>query len=348
MKVTGRSVESLLRGVDASIAAVLLYGPDRGLVRERADRLSAVVSGDAADPFRVSEVAGARLRSEPSLIVDEAAALTLDGGRRVVRLRDAGDAAADAIETFLSMASLGGLLLIEADDLGPRSSLRRLCEAAGNAAALACYHDEEADVGRLIDDELRRAGLRLADDAREYLAAALGGDRGVTRREIEKLISYIGTPAEGRTVTLADAMACIGDSAALTIDDLMLAIGDGDLAAVENLTTRSLQEGNTPVALLRAAGRHFLRLHQVAGADGDRQRAVDGLRPPVFYKHKPRVLAQAQRWPIGQLHRAIDRLTHAESDCKRTGAPDVTLCRRALLEIAARAPRRAAGTRASG
>jgi DNA polymerase III subunit delta len=348
MKVAGYNVESFLRGIDARVAAILLYGPDRGLVRERADRVAAAVSGDAGDPFRVSEIPLARLRNEPTILVDEAAALTLDGGRRVVRLRDAGDGAADAVETFLSMPKLGGLLLLEADDLGARSPLRRVCEAAGNAAALPCYHDEGEDIGRLVGEELRRAGLRLADDAREYLLMTLGGDRGVTRREIEKLIDYVGAPAEGRSVTLADAMACVGDSAALTVDDLVLAIGDGDLAAVERLTTRCLQEGNAPVTILRAAGRHFLRLHQVAGADGDRQRAVDGLRPPVFYKHKPRVLAQAQRWPTDRLHGALDRLTNAESDCKRTGAPDMMLCRRTLLELAAQAPMRPAARGGSG
>ena len=345
MKITGRNVESLLRGVDAKVAAVLLFGPDRGLVRERADRIAATVSGDAADPFRVSEVAAARLRNEPTALADEAAALTPDGGRRLVRLRDASDGVADAVESFLSMTDLGGLLLIEADDLGPRSALRRLCEAAGNAAALPCYHDDVEDIGRLIGDELRRAGWQLADDARDYLTSVLGGDRGVTRRELEKLIAYMGAPADGRRIELADAVTCIGDSAALTVDDLVLAVAEGDLAAVEQLTTRSLQEGNAPVALLRAAGRHFLRLHQVAGADGDRQRAVDMLRPPVFYRHKPRLLMQAQQWPLGHLHRALDRLTRTESDCKRTGAPDVALCRRALLEIALQAPARSSGNR---
>src|SRR5215831_7828181 len=296
MKVAGYNVDTFLRGIDARIAAILLYGPDRGLVRERADR----------------------------------------------------DGAADAVEAFLSMPALGGLLLLEADDLGGRSPLRRICEAAGHAAALPCYHDEEEDIGRLVGEELRRAGLRLADDAREFLLMTLGGDRGVTRREIEKLVGYMGQPTEGRTVTLADAMACVGDSAALTVDDLVLAVGDGDLAAVERLTTRCLQEGNMPVTILRAAGRHFLRLHQVAGAEGDRQRAIDGLRPPVFYKHKPRVLAQAQRWPTDRLHRALGRLTDAESDCKRTGAPDVTLCRRVFLEIAAQAQARAGARGGSG
>src|SRR5262249_45477030 len=87
MKITGRNIASFLSGTDGAVAAALFYGPDTGLVKERADRLAAAIVGDLADPFRVSELTPERLRDEPSLLSDEAAALTFGGGRRVVRLR---------------------------------------------------------------------------------------------------------------------------------------------------------------------------------------------------------------------------------------------------------------------
>lgn len=340
MKVAGRNIESFLRGVDGAVAAVLFYGPDAGLVHERADRLTAVVAGDAADPFRVSEVTTERLRDQPSLLSDEASALSFGGGRRVVRLRNAGDSQSAAIESFLESPIGGGLVIVEADELGPRSSLRQLFEAADNAAALPCYRDEAGDIARLIGEELGRAGLRLTDEARDYLAGALGGDRGVTRRELEKIISYMGPPESAPPLELADAVACVGDSAALSVDDLVFALGDGDLVAVERLTDRTLAEGITPVAILRAAGRHFLRLHLAASAE-DRERAIRSLKPPVFYKYVPRLHEQVRQWAPARLHQAVDRLTRAEMDCKRTGMPAELLCRRVLLEIAAQTPRRA-------
>jgi DNA polymerase-3 subunit delta len=340
MKVTGPNIESFLRDIDAAVAAVLLYGPDAGLVRERADRLIAAVAGDAADPFRVSEVTLERLRDQPSLLSDEANALSFGGGRRVVRLRNAGDSQAAAIEPFLGSAAGGGLVVVEADELGPRSSLRQLFEAAGNAAALPCYRDEAGDLARFITEELDRAGLRLTAEARDYLAGALGGDRGVTRREIEKIVSFLGPPESAPPLELADAIACVGDSAALSVDDLVFALGDGDLAAVERLVDRTLADGTAPISVLRAASRHFLRLHLLAIAE-DRERATRALKPPVFYKYVPRLQEQMRLWMPARLHQAIDRLTRAEMDCKRTGMPAEVLCRRALLEIAAQAPRRA-------
>ncbi len=339
MKLAGRDIESFLRGVDAAVAAVLFYGPDAGLVHERADRLTAAVAGDAADPFRVSDVTVEGLRDQPSLLSDEASALSFGGGRRVVRLRNAGDSQSAAIESFLESPAGGGLVVVEAAELGPRSSLRQLFEAADNAAALPCYRDEAGDLARLIGEELGRAGLRLTGEARDYLAGALGGDRGVTRRELEKIVSYMGPSDSARPLELADALACVGDSAALSVDDLVFALGDGDFVAVERLTDRVLAEGTTPVAILRTAGRHFLRLHLVASAE-DRERAIRTLKPPVFYKYVPRLHEQVRQWAPSRLHQALDRLTRAEMDCKRTGMPAEVLCRRVLLEIAAQAPRR--------
>ncbi len=339
MKLTGRNIESFLRGVDAAVAAVLFYGPDAGLVHERADRLTTAVAGDAADPFRVSEVTVEQLRDQPSLLSDEASAFSFGGGRRVVRLRNAGDSQSAAIASFLSSPAGGGLVIVEAAELGPRSSLRQLFEASDNAAALPCYRDAAGDLARLIGEELERAGLRLTGEARDYLAGALGGDRGVTRRELEKIVSYMGPSASARPLELADAIACVGDSAASSVDDLVFALGDGDFAAVERLTDRALAEGTTPVAILRTAGRHFLRLHLLAAAE-DRERAIRTLKPPVFYKYVPRLHEQVRHWAPSRLHQALDRLTRAEMDCKRTGMPAEVLCRRVLLEIAAQAPRR--------
>jgi DNA polymerase-3 subunit delta len=343
VKLTGKSIEAFFDNVDDRILGVLVYGPDAGLVRERADRLAVAVAGAVSDPFRVSEVTSDQLREEPSRLADEAATLTLGGGRRVVRFRPAGDAHADLIAALLRSAAGGGLLIAESDELGPRSALRQLFEAAGNAAALPCYRDDRKDLAQNIAEELNRRGLRLAGDARDYLADALGGDRAVTRGEIEKLVTYMGASRRGATIELADAVASIGDSAALSLEDLAFAVGDGDVATADRLTSRALQDGSAPTSILRATAKHFLRLHLVAAADGDRERLTRDLKPPVFYKYRSRFDEQVRRWSPTRLHLALARLTRAEMQCKTTGAPAETICRRILVEIASQGPKASRG-----
>src|SRR5262249_16375404 len=70
---------------DRARRAVLLYGPDTGLVRERADILARTVCPDLKDPFRVTDLNGSGLVADPARLADEAAQMSLIGGRRVIR-----------------------------------------------------------------------------------------------------------------------------------------------------------------------------------------------------------------------------------------------------------------------
>jgi DNA polymerase III subunit delta len=330
MKIAPRDQTRFLQSPGPSVAAVLFYGPDQGLVRERALDLVARVAGDAADPFRVAELSAAQMKDDPTRLADEAAALSLSGGRRVLRLRDAADGHAEALGDLLAGAPPASFLVLEAGDLAPRSALRKVFESAANAGAIACYLDDDEALGRLIGEALKGYGLAIGQEALAYLIAHLGGDRGVSRQELEKLALYVGPGA--KQVSLEDVEAVIGDSSALSLDDLIFALGDGDRAAIDRSYARALIEGNDEIAILRAAARHIMRLHQVSAAPEPRT-AIKTLRPAVFFKFEGRFLAQLRLWSAERLGEALARLNRAEIDIKTGAQPKSAVAERALLEI---------------
>ena len=341
MKIPPAKADAFAKAPDAKIRAVLVYGPDSGLVRERAAALAATVVEDPQDPFRIAELTAGDLKDDPARLADEAAALALTGGRRVVRLREAADALAALFKDFLADPPGDALVVLEGGDLPARSSLRKAFEAADKGAAIACYRDDLRSLSGVIRETLAADSVETTPEAVQYLAANLGGDRQLTRRELEKVILYKG--ADPAPLTLEEARACVGDSTALSLDDIVFALGSGNLPALERALGRSFQEGAQPVSVLRAAARHFQRLHQVAGATqagAPLEEALKKLRPPVFWKQKESFQAQCQRWQGAKLATALTRLLEAEMACKRTGAPAQLLTSRALLEIAANAPRR--------
>ena len=212
MKLSGKRIEQFLDNPDPEVRAVLVYGPDAGLVRERVESLIASVAGDPGDPFRVADLSADEIAKDPARLADEAAAIAMTGGRRAVRLRQAGDAVSEALDHFLAEVPGDSVVVLEAGDLPPRSRLRKAVEGARLGVALPCYRDDGRSLEALIDEMLHRAGLRVSPEARAYLTANLGGDRQLTRRELEKLVLYMG-PDAGREVSLADAQACVGDTA---------------------------------------------------------------------------------------------------------------------------------------
>ncbi len=336
MKIAAGQVERFLKAPNSKTPVVLIYGPDEGLVRERIDLLIKTVLDDPRDPFRSSDLAADQVKSNPALLVDEARALCLMGGRRVVRVRQAGDAVRVACKNLLALDVIDALVVIEGGDLGGGSSLRKLIEQAPNAAALPCYRDEGRDLGSLVDRLLGERKLRVDAEAKAYLVDHLGGDRGVTRAELDKLALYIGMDGEDSTIGLDQVAEIVGDSAAVGLDDLAHATTLGDKVKVERCLNRLLGEGQAPVRLVRTMINHIARLRRLAllmerGESADR--AMSQVRPPIHFRRKADVKSSLRRWSGASLGRAQAKLLEAEISCKTTGYPDVLLCREAVFAI---------------
>ena len=335
MKLTGRRAQAFVDRPDADRRVILLYGPDVGLVSERAGAIVAALVPDPSDPFAVAELTGQAVAADPARLVDETRAMSLGGGNRVVRLRAATDGATAAIAALLDDPPAQSWVVMEAGELSPRSTLRQACEKDDGAAAIACYGDESRDLDSVIEQGLRGLGLRVEAEALAYLTSHLGADRLMTRGEIEKLGLYMVDG--GGMVRLADAIACVGDSAPAALDRLSDAVGLGDGRALEAALPRVMEEGISPIAILRTLIQHFRRLHLAAAlvAGGTpAEQAIKSLRPPVIFKQVDSFRRQLQRWPEDRLTRALGLLLEAEIACKSTGMPAETVCARALMRIA--------------
>lgn len=320
--------------------AILLHGDDHGLIRERATEAARAAAGTLDDPFRLAVLG----REQHDRLEEEATALSLSGGRRVVWVRDGHDALHVAMARLLSKGTVdaagAALILIEAPALPSRAKLRTLLEAAPDAASIACYAEEgralEASIVRMLEVER----IRIDPDALTWLASRLGADRAASRGEVEKLALY----AEDGRITLDDVQAVTGDAAGASLEDAAFAATAGERAAADLAIERALSEGLSPIALARALLSHLHRLRQVLllVEDGASQSdAVARLRPPVFFKRTAQFTRALSLWSAGSLFEAAIETSRLELACKRTGAPDLVLARRHVALLAGRAAARA-------
>ncbi|WP_428486591.1 DNA polymerase III subunit delta [Rhodopila sp.] len=331
MKLSPAQVPGFLRN-PGSVRVVLLFGDDAGMIRDRAEALVRGVAGSLDDPFLVAELARDQMRD----LANEAASLSLMGGRRVVRVRDVTDAAADAVQAVLK-GSAPALVVLEGSSLPSRSRLRTLLEAAADGTAIACYPEEGRALEETIRGTLQAAGVAIDPDALSWLSRQLGADRASTRAEVEKLALYVGP---GNRVDIDAARTCVGDLAGLSLDDALFAATTGDVSTADRALELAMAEGAAPVQVLRAAMAHLQRLHRarlameqfgLSPAD-----AAKALRPPVFYQKVAAFNRALGLWSAAALNAALGAMTEAERGCKRTGWPDRLLCRGAVLTLARR------------
>lgn len=336
----GREIDAYLAKPDSARPIVLLYGPDAGLVRERADALAKSAVDDPNDPFSMVRLDGDELASEPSRLVDEAMTVPLFGGRRAIRVKAGSRSFASGVETLTQMTLKDCRIVIEAGELRPDAPLRKACERAKTAVAIACYPDGERDLAKLIDDELRASDLRITPDARATLTALLGGDRQASRNEIRKLALY----AHGkREVTLEDIEAIVTDASGLALDPIVDGAFAGHTADVEVAFRKAMASGVYPGMIIMSAQRHAAQLHKAALTveDGTPASAVvESAFPRLHFSRKGMVEAALRNLNSGKLLQIIQQLATAAYDMRKQSSLAATIAQRAFLAIAANARRR--------
>jgi DNA polymerase III subunit delta len=340
MKIEPRNVEAFVKRPDPKVRGVVVYGTDDGLIAERALQLARTACEDLKDPFRVVDIAGDALKNDPARLADEFSAISLMGGRRVVRVRPAGEEAVAALENLAAASAGDALIVVEAGNLSPRSGLRALAESEPSLAALPCYPDSQGALEKLVEEASRAAGVTVETDALEWIVDRLGGDRGQTRSEIDKLLLYKASDKD-KALSLDDAMAVLGDTAAIDTDNVIAATFDGDQVALDRALDRVFAEGGNPVQLVRSLQRYADQLHLVSGqvAAGSSVEAASGKARgmPRGGPVRQRFERHARAWPLARLSLALRVLLDAELECKSTGFPDEAIARRLCMRVAAQA-----------
>jgi DNA polymerase-3 subunit delta len=339
-------IDSFLARPDPARPVVLVFGPDVGLVAERAQAIIRASVDDPGDPFALVRLEGDDLAGDPARLVDEAQTVPLFGGRRAVSLRvGPRHNVVPAVETLLTLTLRDCRVVIEAGDLKRTAPLRTLCERARNAVAIPCYVDDERSLARLVDGEMRAAGLSISTEARAILVPLLGGDRRATLSEIRKLALY----AQGRDrVDVEDVLAVVADASALALDGIVDAAFAGRMPEVESEFAKARIAGTAPGTIISAALRQVAQLHKArlaveAGAGIDE--AMNGARPPVHFTRRPLVEAALKAWSAPRLERAMQQLAEAAFETRRqsTLVQNVlveAIVHRALVSVAGAARRR--------
>ena len=336
----GKEIDAFLARPDPARPIVLLYGPDAGLVRERADALLASAVDDPNDPFSLVRLDGDELSAEPSRLVDEAMTVPLFGGRRAIRVRAGSRSFASGIDTLADSNLKDCRIVIEAGELRPESPLRKACERARTAVAIGCYPDGERDLARLIDDELRVSNLRIAPDARATLVSLLGSDRQASRNELKKLALYAHGNSE---VTLDDVMAVVADASELKVDPIVDGAFAGKPDLVETEFAKAMIAGTYPGMIISAAQRQAAWLHKsaLAVADGSQIGSLlDSGFPRLHFSRKPNVETALRNFSVGRLALIIDQLATAALEMRKQAPLAAVIAQRALLSIAVNAKRR--------
>ncbi|WP_370931510.1 DNA polymerase III subunit delta [Bartonella sp. DGB1] len=294
-----------------SYPVILIYGPDRGMVFDRANKIISLNNVDTNNVFSLIKMEVAELEQNITKLIDEANTISLFGEQRIIWVKDATNSKKllNNLEMILKDIPPNLLILIEAGDLKITHGLRSLIEKHPRSMALPCYPDDAKSLDNLIEQYLKKFNLTITKEAKYLLKEYLGGDRYASKNELEKLCLYCLEKAE---ITIEDIKIIISDVANLNHDPILEAIFAGNISLADNYFTRYLRLGGNIHWLLSAISKQLQQLQMIhLHVQEDKltiEQAVSRLKPAVFYKKKKQLELAAIDWSLPMIVKAIKHM----------------------------------------
>lgn len=323
---------------DPAIRFFCVYGPDEAGARALADRLLNALDAEK------STLEGSALKGDPALLADEAGAISMFGGRKLIWIEPAGDEIADAVQALLESPKGDHVVVAIAGNLRKNGRLLKLIENHPEALVHAAYQPEGKNLIDILADYAAQEGLQPEPGILERLAEATGGNRAIAAQEFAKFAIYLGaSPAEPKPLD-HETVEKLG---AAWAEERFFAIGDaaltGNIEELRMLLRQMSPGGSEAIPVIRALQRRILQLlpMQARVAAGEPINGVmTSMGRALFWKDKPLIQRSLQRWPAPMLDRLSERVSSLEEKVIFSKSPVKAQLGEEMLAIA-RAGKRA-------
>ena len=343
MEIKSHEFDGFLGERSRHYRVFLIYGPDRGLVSERAAAVARKTGVDLDDAFCVVKLTPDEFQKDPGRVLDEVRSIGLFGGMKLIWLKGVSQdkPLSDVFAEVASVIPESVFLIIEAGDLKKGSGLRKIGEADRSIATVPCYPDDERALNGLIDQEMQQAGLTIAMDARRMLLDLIGGDRIASRNEVQKLALFCRGE---KKVEVAHVEAIMGDASAISVDDAVDAILTGDLPGYLHAAQKIVSSKTSVFLLLQSCLKQFQMLEVLRSEmDEKRQPAASVLQTSgrhIHFRRKPAVEKALRSWDTAALGREANRLQGAILQTRQRPELEDTIALHTLLSTAVQSRRR--------
>ena len=310
----GRSVDE----PDREIRFYLFHGADEAQSSALGDRLVAALKATKLS------MTGASLRGDPAHLADEACAIDMFGGAKVIWLQPAGDEIVGSVEALLDAPATESPVVAIAGKLGKTSGLLKLAEAHGLALSHVSYELDARDAERLVAELARSEGLKAEQAVAARIAQSCSNDRRMIAQELSKLALYLDASPNAPKDLESEALDAVGADMGgdfLGIADLALA---GDVRGLGVKLSGLVEGGRDAIPIIRSLQRRLLMLAPIRARidSGENPHAVlTSLGKSLFWKDKPLVERMLSLWDSAGLARVSERTGALERRLMRADSP---------------------------
>ena len=209
------------------------------------------------------------------------------------------------------------LIFFEADQLEKKSKIRNLFEKDNNLVCIACYQDNNFDLIKIINDEIKQTKIKLSTESINLLIERASGDRNNLRNEVNKLKSF----AHNKQMVSYDQVKELTNMVGNYQNDYIVNIClNGDKKKLNKILRENNFSFEDFLILLKIFSKKIHRLLKIKifnRLEKNLDQIFNQIRPPIFWKEKEDVKKQVRLWNEKKLNLIIKKINKIELNCKK-------------------------------
>ena len=242
---------------------------------------------------------------------------SLFSGKKVIFVNRTTDKMFNLISE-ISKKQIGDILIFfKANQLEKKSKIRNLFEKEANLVCVACYLDNNLDLIKMINNEIKQTKIKLSNESINLLVERASGDRNNLRNEINKLTSC----AFNKNIVSYEQVKALTNIAQNYQNDYIINLClNGDIKKLN----KTFKENNFPLEdffiLLKIFSKKIHRLLKIKilnHSEKNLDQIFNHLKPPIFWKEKDDVKKQIKLWNENKLNLTISKINKVELICKK-------------------------------
>jgi DNA polymerase-3 subunit delta len=203
-------------------------------------------------------------------------------------------------------------IFLFSDQLDKKSKLRNLFEKSKDFPCIACYEDNELSLKKIVLDKLK--GFEgLTTENVNIVINSSNLDRAKLNNELDK----IQTCFVNKKIITSE----LTDLLNIRENDNFNILRDAALSGDKNQTNKLLEdtmiENEKCIFYLYSINQRLNKLNEIKSVKGKTlESTIDTLKPPVFWKDKPNIVKQSNKWKNKEINKILEKTFHLETQLK--------------------------------
>ena len=300
----------------------LFYGENLGLKNELKDKIK--FQNKNAEIINLSQD---DIISNIDNFFNEILNISLFDEKKIYFINQVNDKILDAIKIIEPKIDYQKIYLIS-ESLDKRSKIRNYFEKSNNCGVVACYNDNEISFKKIIIERLKNYKGVTAENI-NLISDKCNFNRDKLNNELDKIYTFfLGKNIDRHKLEiLLDNK--INNDFSLLKDEAF----NGNKIETNKLLSDTIIDSEKNVLYLNMINQRLLKLNEIFKLIGQTslEKAIDMLKPPIFWKDKPAFLKQAKKWNMNKIKKILNKTYNIELEIKSNSIVNKNILLKKLL-----------------